>query len=77
MVYVLTGLWKAFYIGFDALSASLHSASFNMHSALEHPHVVDDYIKVEVLYARVTGSVPTLPVPELHINPFGAIPKNH
>lgn len=48
VVYVLTGLWKAFYIGFDAFSASLHYASFNMHSALEHPHVVDDYIKVEV-----------------------------
>lgn len=69
VVYVLTDRWEGFY-GFDVLSASLHSASFNVHSALE-------YVKLEVSCGRATGFFPTVPVPELHINPFEVIPQNH
>ena len=75
--YVLTGLREGFHIGFDTSSVSLQSASSNMHSALEHPLVIDDYLQVEVSYGRVAGPFATPPVPGLHVSHFGVIPKNN
>ena len=75
--YVLTGLTEGFHISFDASSVSLHSASSNMRSALEHPSVIDDYVKVEVSCGRVAGPFTTPAVPGLHVSCFGVISKNN
>ena len=75
--YVLTGHWEGFHISFDGLSVSLLSSSSNMYSAINHPSVVDDFLKAEVSCGRVAGPFTTLPVPELHISCFGVIPENN
>ena len=52
-------------------------AKNNMQSALHHPSVVEDYLQKEVALGRVIGPIPPSRVPNVQINRFGVIPKNH
>ena len=68
---------KVSTLGFDASSVSLQATSSTMRSALEHPSVMGDYLKVEVSCGRVAGPLTTPLVPGLHISRFGVIPENN
>ena len=71
MRFVLTGIREGFRIGFHRASP-LHSASRNMHSAREHPEVVQDK---ECSLGRMLG--PFLPPGQASLPQcrFGVIPK--
>ena len=77
--YLLRGISEGFRIGFDR-TCPLQSTSRNMHSAREHPEVVQAYLHKERLAGRLLspfaqndlGSLPAL-----HTNRFGVIPKCH
>ena len=75
--YIIDGLTHGFRIGFNRSSA-FQSSSANMASALLHPEVVTDYLRKEISLGRMLGPFPSsFSAPELHINPFGVIPKGH
>ena len=46
-----------------------------MHSATEHPDVIDEYLATEIAKGRVAGLFATPPFLNLHCSPFGVIPK--
>lgn len=77
VAYVLSGVQWGFQVGFAAPAGSLKSASSNMHSALEHPSIIDNYLETEVSLGRVAGPFPSPPFPNLHISRFGVIPKSN
>ena len=75
--YVCTGLQYGFRIGF-AGTVHLKSAKNNLPSALEHPAVVSRYLAKELSLGRMLGPFHhSAPIPPLHINRFGVIPKGH
>ena len=73
--FVLKGISKGFRIGFVKPVSSLKSARSNLNSALEHPEVVTEYLRTEMLLGRVAGPFPPGAVPHVHISRFGVIPK--
>lgn len=75
--YVLTGLREGFHVGFQPLSVASRPALSNMHSALDHLSVIDDYFATEVSCGRVAGPFTTLPFLDLHISHFGVIAKSN
>ena len=77
VAYVLSGVQFGFQVGFAAPSGSLKSASSNMRSSLEHPSIIDEYLKTEVSLGWVAGPFSSPPFPILHISRFGAIPKSN
>ena len=75
--YICTGLRFGFRIGFSG-SVHLKSAPTNMRSANEHPTVVAEYLANELARGRMLGPFDqSTPLPPLHINRFGVIPKGH
>ena len=73
--YIGRGLKEGFRIGFRR-GAQLRSASTNMHSAREHPEVIDKYLQEELVRGRMLGPFSSSDnLPSLHINRFGVIPK--
>jgi len=52
--YISEGLSKGFRIGFQA-GSPLQSAPTNLRSALEHPEVIDTYLKGELSRRRMLG----------------------
>ena len=49
-----------------------------MHSAREHPEVIDKYLQEELVRGRMLGPFSSSDnLPPLHINRFGVIPKGH
>ena len=75
--FFMRGLLYGFHIGFDYSTTVLQSAKNNMHSALEHPHVVQEYLRKEVIEGRVAGPFRRELLPMAHISRFGVIPKSH
>ncbi|CAB3988942.1 Hypothetical predicted protein [Paramuricea clavata] len=75
--YVLDGIRLGFRVGWEPDRVSLRSRTSNMRSASDHPDVVDAYLSSELAARRVAGPFTNLPVPLLHVSPFGVIPKNH
>ena len=73
--YVLDGIAHGFSSGFDASRVALRSSLRNMHSATEHPDVIDEYLATEIAKGRVAGPFATPPFLNLHCSPFGVIPK--
>ena len=71
---VLQGLLQGFRLGFNP-GFSLQSAKKNKASAYQHPEIVDAYLANEVALGRVAGPFHSPPLPNLHINSFGVIPK--
>ena len=73
--YVVSGIKSGFRVGYDR-SKNLSSCTTNMVSALEHPDVVSDYLKQEVLLNRMVVVSPSeAPSIQCQISPFGVIPK--
>ena len=75
--FVLAGIQSGFRIGWDPTRVSLRSRASNMHSASEHPTVVDEYLATKVSASRVAGPFDAPPFHSLHVSPFGVIPKKH
>ncbi len=73
--YIVNGIRQGFRIGCSR-QLQLISASRNMASALEHPEVVSEYLRQELLLNRMV-IIPRshLPLIQSHISPFGVIPK--
>ena len=72
--FFITGLQHGFKIGFNNPPSQLHSARKNL---LQHPKVVDDYLKQEIAEHRVIGPFFREAIPAAHISRFGVIPKHH
>ena len=75
--FFLTGITHGFRIGFDHTSCQLSSSRRNLHSASEHPEVIDEYLLSELKESRVTGPFAPSDIPAAHISRFGVIPKSH
>ena len=76
---LLAGITEGFRIGFN-YPAPLRSAGTNMHSAVEHPDVVQTYLEGECAKGRMLGPFSRTEaqiLPPLHISRFGVIPKGH
>ena len=74
---ILRGLTYGFCIGFRQENITLKSARSNLISSMEHPDVIDEYIKSELSaghLARV-GPVDGGSTLGIHISPIGVIPK--
>ena len=63
-------------MGFNRSASRLRDSTNNMLSAMEHPHVVDEYLAQELALKRM-GVVPpvVLSTTQCHISPFGVFPK--
>ena len=75
--FLISGIREGFRIGCHR-SIQLRSASRNMHSASEHPEVVQAYLEKECALGRMLGpfsSAEQRDLPPCHINRFGVIPK--
>ena len=78
--YLLSGIKEGFHIGFshsESARKSLSSARKNMYSTQDHPQVVRNYLRDELMRGTVLGPFVPEEVPEIHINRFGVIPKSH
>ena len=76
---LLPGITEGFRIGFS-YPAPLCSAGTNMHSAMEHPEVIQTYLEGECAKGRMLGPfsrAEAQSLPPLHVNRFGVIPKGH
>ena len=73
--YFLQGIATGFRIGFDG--SSTQSAKNNLKSAVDHLAVIDDYLHDELSLGRISGPYRPSMCPDVHINRFGVIPKNH
>lgn len=56
------------------VAAPIRSVSCNLLSTEEHKEVVEQYIE-EVSLGRIVGPITGRPLEEVHISPFGVIPK--
>ena len=75
--YILRGISEGFHIGFNHKIHACKQASSNMHSALENPDVIQEYLEKEVAKGRVVGPIDLdLAPPSTQISPFGVIPKS-
>jgi len=60
------------------LASIIHHLGFTLlERALQHPKVVDDYLKVEIAEHHVISPFPKENIPAEHISRFGVIPKHH
>lgn len=74
--YVMSGITQGFRIGFNHRQP-LRSSSNNMRSALDNPHVVQQYLEKECSLGHIVGPLPLHAIPSTHISPFGVIPKSN
>ena len=74
--YRVAGISYGFRVGFNRSASRLRDSTNNVLSAMEHPHVVDEYLAQELALKRM-GVVPlvVLSTTQCHISPFGVIPK--
>ena len=75
--FFIDGLTNGFKIGFNNPTCKFHSAHRNLAGALQHPKVVDDYLKAEIAELCVVGPFHKADIPDAHISRFGVIPKQH
>ena len=73
--YICSGIRYGFRIGFDYQRARLTPVHRNMKSAMEHGEVVEKYLGEEREAQRVLGPFKRSLFPEVHVSPFGVIPK--
>ena len=76
---VLQGIEYGFKVGFQWGSHTLHSKQSNMVLAKAHPSVVTEYLEQEVKQGRI-ARLPSMEFAkemQLHISPFGVIPKKN
>jgi len=72
--FFINGLLHGFKIGFKNPLSQLRSAGKNLLGALQHPQVVDEYLKAEIAEHRVIGPFQTEDIPAAHVR---VIPKHH
>lgn len=72
--FVLEGLEKGFHVGFQQ-ECRHKSSTHNLLSSMEHPETVSAYVNKECSLGRLLSPFPHSAVPNLHISPFGVIPK--
>ena len=75
--FFISGLTDGFKSGFNNPTSKLRSAHKNLVGALQHPQVVDDYLKAEIAEHRVAGPFHKVDIPDAHISRFGVIPKRN
>ena len=75
--FVLNGISERFRVGFTYRDSVLVLAKQNLQRAISHPEVVEDYFQTELDLSRLVGPFHPSLVPNVHINRFGVIPKNH
>ena len=74
--YILSGLRDGFHIGLDYQHAPRPHPSHSNHPSVSiNPKVVSTYLKDECCLGRVIGPVHALLFPDIHVSPFGIIPK--
>ena len=66
--FFMQGISKGFQIGFDYTTTNLCSAKRNVNSTKEHPMVVQEYLRKEVVKGRVAGLFRRELVPHAHVN---------
>ena len=74
--YVCEGICNGFQIGFDYCKAHCRQGPGNMGSAKKREQVVEQYIGVECEARRLIGPLDRTKFPQVHISPFGVIPKS-
>ena len=74
--YVCSGIREGFRIGFDYRCARCKSGPGNMKSVQEHGDVVERYIGAECEARRLLGPLERSRFPQVHVSPFGVIPKS-
>lgn len=72
--WVLKGIQFGFSLGIG--HGALKTAKRNCITALSQPDIIDSYLKEEVQYGSVAGPFDVPPLPDLHVNRFGIIPKS-
>ena len=77
VILFITSLINGFRVGFKKPLSQLRSALKNLIGALQHPQVVDDYLKAEITEHRVFGAFHKKDISAAHVSRFGVIPKNH
>ena len=75
--FFLTGITHGFRIRFDHGSCPLSSSRRNLHSASQHPEVIDEYLLSELQESRVAGPYASSDIPTAHVSRFGVIPKSY
>ena len=55
VVYVVQGLGDGFHLGFNKKITVLEVSGGNMALALLNPHVIDNYLQLEIRTGRVAG----------------------
>lgn len=72
--YIIEGIREGLWVGCSS-QAGLRSVSRKLLSTEEHKEVVEQYIEKEVSLGRIVGPITGRPLEEVHISPFGVIPK--
>ena len=74
---VLRGIREGFRVGFHGNLADLQPCKQNLISVREHPEVVQEYLKQEVMAGRIieVGDLRQAQALGVHCSPFGVIPK--
>lgn len=75
--FFLTDIRHGFRVGFDHVNCSLSSFKRNLHSASEHPEVINEYLLSELKESRVTGPFARSATPSACTSHFGVIPRSH
>jgi len=74
--FFMKGIEEGFRVGFNS-HITLKSARKNLEGAIQHPQVVDEYLKKEIVEKRVVGPFRKSQLPAIQISRFGVIPKGH
>ena len=72
--FIVEGIRNGIRIGFNYRHQCRSSLS-NMASAQAHPEAVRKYLEEEIAKGRVIGPLNAESLPEVHVSPFGVIPK--
>ena len=74
--FICSGIRDGFRIGFDYRNARCKRGPGNMKSVQEHEEVVEQYIGSECDARRLLGPLEKSSYPQIHVSPFGVIPKS-
>jgi len=75
--FLVEGLERGFWIGFNHSQARLKKAGSNLLSAFQNQDVISSYIKEEVSLGWLVGPLPQEVAAQVHISPIGVITKGH
>ena len=73
--YIVDGIRYSFCVGYNR-DTTCQSSRGNMRSALENPHVIQDYLRTKCAAGRIIGPLDPSCHPHVHTSRFGVIPKS-